>query len=442
MSNRGDGFEHVPLSQLRDQQNAILNKLAYIDLPGGWKSGQSLVELVNQKNPKLAEEMKNAGLGHLVIKDYTNNNVNGSKSGFCAVAFQDPKTGETGMSFRGTEGMDDLLHNPKDMADNTLTMSIGVSPQSLEAIAFFEKNEDKSGQNYLFGHSKGGELAAEVYATNYDNVLGVHIINPQPINPYKLSPDQLAALQSKKFDAVVINGDVVAWLGKTPYPVRYVENNGSQEGFFGPHSIDAMKIDDRGYAVIERDPFSGYFWQGVSAAVATVLLSGIQNKLRIYSFAINTVVRVGNFLINDLPDMVRQFVQYMKQAIERFTAISRAVKDALIEFVGSLVKGVSLLFKLTFNAGYRYASANPLIKVDTYKLRNYADRLDGINRRISSLDHRLDSLYLKAGFSDLWNLLQADLLTEENWNIKKVIYYLNETADDFETVERKIINQL
>ncbi|MDV2887680.1 hypothetical protein RYX45_21150, partial [Alkalihalophilus pseudofirmus] len=102
---------------------------------------------------------------------------------------------------------------PKDMADNVLTASIGVSPQSLEAIAFFEKNEEKNGKNYLFGHSKGGELAAEVYVTNYDNVVELHTVNAQPINPNKLSPDQLVALQSKKFDAIVVNGDVVSWLG-------------------------------------------------------------------------------------------------------------------------------------------------------------------------------------------------------------------------------------
>jgi hypothetical protein len=439
MPNLNDGFEQVPLSELRDKQNAVLNKLAYANVSDNWKRGQPVYKVLDQADATLAAELKAAGLEHLVIKDYVNRN---NRSGFCALAFEDPKTGEVGMSFRGTEGMDDLLHNPKDMADNTLTASIGVSPQSLEAIAFFEKNEEKSGKNYLFGHSKGGELAAEVYATNYTNVLGVHIINPQPINPYKLGPDQLAALQSKKFDAVVVNGDLVSWLGRTPYPVRYVENNGTQPGFFGPHSIDSMKLDNRGYAVIEKDPFSGYVWQGLASTIATAVMGDIQSHLRVYSFAINTVVRVGNFMINDLPDMVHQFVEYLKQAIDRLRVVSHAARIALIEFVGSLVKGVSLLFKLTFNAGYRYATANPMIKVDTYKLRNYADRLESINRRISGIDRRMDSLYLKAGFSDLWNLLQADLFTEESWNIKKCIYYLNETADDFETVERKIIQQL
>lgn len=432
--------EQVSLDQLKDRQIAVLNKIAYTDMPTkNWHAGDSLYKRVQAADPKLAKELKAAGLDHLVIKDYTNRN---DKSGFCAIAYEDPKTGATGMSFRGTEGMDDLLHNPKDMADNTMTASIGVSPQSLEAIAFFEKNENKNGNNYLFGHSKGGELAAEVYVTNYNNVKEVHTINPQPINPYKLSPDQLAALQRDKFDAIVVNGDIVAWLGTTLYPVRYVKNNGSQEGFFGPHAVDAMLIDEDGNAVIERNPFSGYFGQGIAALLATKILGGVQRHLMLYSFTINLMVRVGNFLVNDLPDLVHKFVDHVKKAIDRFVEFTHEIKNALKEFVGEVVNSVSSWFKKHFNSGYKYASVHPYIKVDTYKLRSYAQRLESINRRLGQIDRRMDSLYTKVGFLDLWNLIQADLFTGESYKLRKCAAYLEETADNFETVERKIMSSL
>ncbi len=156
------------------------------------------------------------------------------------------------MTFRGTEG----LPNPftEDFGENTLTMEVGVSPQSLEALAFFERNRDKNGNNYIYGHSKGGELATEVYVENYNDIKGAHIINAQPINPYKLSQDQLDALRLGKFDAIVIDGDIVSMLGRVAYPIRIVANNGKKDGFFDPHSISSMLHDDDGNAIIVKNP--------------------------------------------------------------------------------------------------------------------------------------------------------------------------------------------
>ncbi len=439
--------EKIAMKDMTDQQNALLNSLAYANLRDGWdspnkKTGgpRTLYSVVQDVDPKFANKLKEAGLGDLVIKDYVNKNVGGS--GFCAIAFEDPYTGETGMSYRGTEGMDDLLHNPKDMADNVLTASIGVSPQSLEAIAFFEKNEEKNGKNYLFGHSKGGELAAEVYVTNYDNVVELHTVNAQPINPNKLSPDQLVALQSKKFDAIVVNGDVVSWLGNVGYPIRYVQNNGSQEGLFGPHAVDSILLDENGMAVIETEPFSGYLAQGLIANGATAILGAVQNGLHLYSFTINISIRTANFLVNDLPEMVQRFVEYSKQAIDRILDFATDVKNALKDFVGKLVSNVTAMFKQTFNPGYRYATAHPYIKLDTYKLRDYAARLRSINKRLDALDRRMDSLYAKSNLLDLLSLIQADLMTGESWSLQNCAAYLEETAESFEAVERTIMGAI
>jgi hypothetical protein len=203
------------LENLNDEQKRFLTDLAYVNIPEEWV-GENLYDFaIQSKNKALMEFLEreeNRHLGNLIIKDYVNNNDNaGSGSGFCAIAFQDPKTGQVGMSFRGTEG----LPNPfvEDMRDNYSTALFGESIQSKEAIEFYEANKNLFGNNFIYGHSKGGELTAQVYVHDYENIAGAFTINAQPINPYALTEEQLAALQLDKFDAVIINGDVVSFLG-------------------------------------------------------------------------------------------------------------------------------------------------------------------------------------------------------------------------------------
>ena len=53
----------------------------------------------------------------------------------------------------------------------------------------------------------------------------------------------------------------------------------------------------------------------------------------------------------------------------------------------------------------------------------------------------MDSLYKSVGLRDLLKLLRADLMTSHNWRIDNCVTYLNETANDFEKVEREIAAQ-
>lgn len=76
------------------------------------------------------------------------------------------------------------------------------------------------------------------------------------------------------------------------------------------------------------------------------------------------------------------------------------------------------------------------IKVDTYKLNQYAQRIQQVNSRIARLDGRLNSLYWKVGLLDLWNLMQADAMTCYSWRLLRCQDYLYQTANDFESVEK------
>ena len=91
------------------------------------------------------------------------------------------------------------------------------------------------------------------------------------------------------------------------------------------------------------------------------------------------------------------------------------------------------------------SSANPIpqqIKLDTYKLKLYAQRIDSVNKRISKLDRRLDGLYWRVGLLGLWNLIQADALTGYSWRLKRCADYLNTTANNFDSVEKRLNNSL
>ena len=78
----------------------------------------------------------------------------------------------------------------------------------------------------------------------------------------------------------------------------------------------------------------------------------------------------------------------------------------------------------------------------TYVLRDYANRIESINKRLASLDARLDSLYLKVGLLDLWNLIQADVLTSYSLRLKNCSGYLNDTAGYFESAENSINSKI
>ena len=88
--------------------------------------------------------------------------------------------------------------------------------------------------------------------------------------------------------------------------------------------------------------------------------------------------------------------------------------------------------------GQQLTNVDPLIRVDTAKLRSYASRLEIANKRLQNLDKRMDRLYLKVGLRDLFNLLQADLLTGSSWRIANCEKYLDETASDFDATERNV----
>lgn len=423
------------LSALNDKQNLLLTQLSYeSDVLKDTYNGMTLEEIalvITDKDTKdKLQALCDAGLGTLRIKEVGNDSV----TGFGAIAFTDDN-GNTGFSFRGTDGVS--LESLNDWGDNVTAMVTGTSAQSAQAEAFFDANRDTSGNNYLYGHSKGGELSESVYVNNYSDIKEVHLLNPQPINPYSLSPDQLAAMQSNKVDIVIVEGDYVWFLGTLPSygNIRIAKSNGKNAHLY--ESIEDM-FDDNGNIKEGSQPW----WEYAAYFGISIITTGFQYAGGGIGFVYNCVTRVVDFVKNDFIPEAKEFIAWVADGFKKFGNDVKDFVNDLKNFLSSTVNKAKDWYNRNLNAGYKYASANPQITVDTYKLRNYAQRLQRINGRISRLDGRLDSLYWRVGLLDLWNLMQADILTGYSWRLNRCVSYLNDTATDFENAESALLNNL
>lgn len=442
-----------------DYQNYLLNKIAYINFGENIAPGEPLSACIPDKYKSLREELEAAGLGHLVLKDYANNNLaakddngakdEGSRSGFCAVAVEDPETGAVAISYRGTENLDKVgKEEQMDMVDNIYAAVLGTSEQKNEAIAFFEKNKSKEGKNYLYGHSKGGELASEVYAEYHDEIQGMHIYNPQPINNLKLDKEQKEAFKSDKVHVVIIDGDFVTRLGDISVfgdRITYMKCNGKEDGLGYPHQLVSASFQD-GKIVVEPNPYAKYPRQKIIGDIAEFIVTKAQKwEMPMITLNVLITIKLYEFIKQDLPNMVEK----LEQAVDRFLDMLDAAKEKINElkkeikeFISKLKQEFTTWLKETFDAGYRYACENTLIELDTAKLRGYADRLVKVNERIKKLDKRIDKLYKKVGLQGLAELMSADLLTGYSGRVSQCVTYLNDTAADFEAVERTLVEQL
>ena len=423
----------VNLNRANDRQNHLLTQLSYSShrLKEGLTLTQNYLSLneteKNSKYGKILREMIDQDLGTLVIKDVGNDSV----TGFGAVAFEDHE-GNTGISFRGTDGF--TLESLNDWGDNIVSGVLGTSVQTAQAEAFFNRNKDIDGKNYLYGHSKGGQLAESVFVNNFNDIKGAHLLNPQPLNPYSLTKEQQKAIQSEKMDIVVVEHGYVWFIGALPSlgNIRFVENTGGGDA----HLYSSDRYTD-GRINAGQMPVSG----ALHSAGITVVSEGVQKAFGgTVGYTYNCVVRVVDFAKEDLWPEIKGFINTASSWIAEQ---QRELKDFSIQlsrFLTNIANDTTEWIK-NLNSGYRAAGDNPAIRVDTAKLRSYAGRLLAVNKRLNALDGRMDDLYYKVGLRDLFNLIQADFLTDYSLRISCCATYLEETAKDFDSTERNVADQ-
>lgn len=164
-------------------------------------------------------------------------------------------------------------------------------------------------------------------------------------------------------------------------------------------------------------------------AAVTIICTLVVVSLTI--FAVELIYDVVEFIVENVKKVVLEVCDWIKEKAEEFKERIDEALDKLKNWINN-----------NFNPGYKYATNNPVIRVDTGKLRNYATMLRNIQKRVLSIDRRMDRLYGQVKLSDLKDLIKADLLTSYSIRITSAAYYLEQTASDFEKVEKELCAKL
>lgn len=97
------------------------------------------------------------------------------------------------------------------------------------------------------------------------------------------------------------------------------------------------------------------------------------------------------------------------------------------------------------SAGYKYASANPYISVNTTTMASYASQLRSLSKRSKFLDQKMNSLYWHLGIewdtiANLGKLLKSGVILDFAGRLDKCANYLTDTVSEFNEVERELAN--
>jgi len=131
--------------------------------------------------------------------------------------------------------------------------------------------------------------------------------------------------------------------------------------------------------------------------------------------------QVVAYLVDKLADVVKK--------------IASDVKNFIINSFSHIKAAIENFNKWLNRAGIEYAASHTYIKVDTDKLLTYATRISYVNKRLGWLDNDLNDLYRQVELLDLLTILKANLLTSGSPTLSRVITYLSETAQRFESAE-------
>ena len=318
------------LSNLSDEANHLLMELAYCShlLIKGEELGNQK-EAINEAGrlstaagETLYERLERTGLLDLTIT----NTGNDDETGFGAIAFSD-SFDNTGISYRGTDGITwDSLRT--DWPDNISAMLVGTSAQSGQASQFFTANHDENGNNYLYGHSKGGELAASRFVENPNLIKQIHLLNPQPLNKYKLTPEQIALLNDRtRCDIVCVEEDYVWLLGRCPYldNIRWTKRDGN------PHNQSSALYDNEDIIPSERSGINSF----VGGFIGRFLGIKLQRPLRFIASQ-NWIAAIFLTLLDRLMTFaIKRFLQALLRGV--FNGLMELVESALSKFLIPLV---------------------------------------------------------------------------------------------------------
>lgn len=488
-----------------DVQLRAFSQIAYWDLEADYEkhSGENneAVSLSVLLEPWQKEKLCALGVTEQEIDDWKISAVHNTNdsNGFYACVIE-TSTEDATVAFRGSENIGEMENVIHDWVGADLGLVNSTCTNQQAEVDRFLGDEDinrilsKYNNLTMTGHSLGGNLAE--YATIISSKYGlneniqqcVSLDGPGHSKEFiTLYSKEIQMMKSKmeKYRASFVGGLLNDLPGVEPQDVKV-----SKDGMIERHFMENWEVTGKSFSSADPDVLTsiishisegidhmprivgdvlvtvvsgiwiGAMWTadkmfdggnltpaGYAIIVGAVIAVPIIGIPAIVTTLLTTVVAVLAFVVAVMVyelvyDLVVTVVNAICDAVQRIYQWGKEVVDQLRNSVIALVEGVRGWYNRNFNAGYKYATANPWVTLDTYKLRSYAQRLSNVNSRIVKLDLRLDGLYWQVGLLGLWNLIQADALTGYNWSITRCAAYLMETAGDFDSVESNLASSL
>lgn len=240
------------------------------------------------------------------------------------------------------------------------------------------------------------------------------------------------AVMSKNFDALLsgeFNDYMIGKLSVNPEDFVDLFAHGL------PVVLETMFLTKEGREILGQLLDAGFQWlfdnYGVGGVIGGLIVGSMLLTFVVAPLIIDVILLAN--IVDFAIDTINKIVEISGKIEQFITDIREAVVAAINKIIAKLK---------SMSDGYEEATANPQIIVDTYKLNNYAQRLRSVNTRITNLERRIDSLYWRVGLLDLWNLIQADILTGYSWRLCHCANYLSDTATDFVNVEKDLVSKV
>lgn len=422
-----------------DAEMAVLSQLVYSNKVISGDQKVSLKDILN--NPSIMKTLKN-DLGDQyndVIdglvkksKDYTIVlSQNDEKTGFAAMAIAGPDNDVTVVT-RGTEGFDILgsEESRKDVlnGDYGLIAGTGETQQHKQMEKFLDKLNSKNNYDsfYFTGHSLGGNLAmyGAVYMAKSGKVKGTTVFNAPNfndafVNKYKKQIEII----SPSTKQIQNENDVVSSInGHNAFGsiiICETADNDSNPLDFDDHMLDAFNISDDNFVVSDGEKYRGATVLGDIATNGDIIIKGAATTAILTLASGAGIVSAGLITIG--------------------VTLTMIVTVAVISYVSNKIK--EWLFKNS--SGYKYATSNPYIVINTTTMDSYAKQLRILSKRAKTLDGKMNNLYWYLGIewdtiANLGKLLKAGAILDFAYRLDKCANYLSDTARDFDAVERDL----
>ncbi len=416
----------------------------------------------------------------------------GGRNDITAVCFVDPDDGTATVAFRGTDASYVTWKDNLEAAGY-----LGLTPMEKSAVAYIESLPYT--EINVTGHSKGGHLAALTTILCGDQVSRCVSYDGQGCSEAFIQEysDEIAANRDKITTYAAHNDMVHGLLFSVSGQTYYLENNGTGfEGHYVTRLLNDNTFDSEGNFTSIRAQSPGFI--ALYAAVDGLLLLLPPGQEEVFADAVGALLAAYmgkknpnyKFLLEDLigatlnvavitllpEDLAKLLILYVIPTVAMIiVTVGIAIADFVTEairllgelltkleklavafgewavsvvtelgtIISNFIDSIGEWLKENFDKGYKYATENPYFKVDTYKLREYADRLESVLTQLGNIDSRLDDIpVLDLTVDEAAYLLAADLGINKNKVISGSISYLNDSADEFERIESEIIAQL